>query len=244
MEQNYLKLMSDDFDERMEAILFFLQGENQTIPKKVFDRVYELLKEDKEITERIWSCPSSPAEPLVNMIPNQWKYHFWYSGEWLFQYNEGLGKILLKSCLPDYADLAFNYARKWEDIKCYKTDRAIEEVISRLNEGAYYYIDIARELFLEEETLKNKPGARERIKKALMTLGMEGNERALESLGDCGDPDLLPYLENILKLRPEDLEISDPDEDRALHRKIFVLNRLKDAARKSIEKIKDKNKLN
>lgn len=32
--------------------------------------------------------------------------------------------------------------------------------------------------FLEEEKLKNKPGARERIKETLMTLGMKGNGKA------------------------------------------------------------------
>lgn len=250
IEENYQKLHSSDFMKRYDALHFFSNLKKEKLPEKVFKTVADLLKTEIEGIKKVneFFAKGGVAENLPKDIDyiNSEAYGM-YSGYLC----EIAGKSRNKSLLP----LLVEYCMEPKVLINFG-DAAVEPVIDKLlkTDNPMRKTNairvLAEMLKPKKEGYVAKGEARNRIKEVLIQATSDKDRHvrsvAVRALGDSGDKDVIPVLEEIAKSDPFSVEKKDPFTGKTITDpatgKTITLYPMREEAQKAIQRIKEQKK--
>jgi hypothetical protein len=250
IEENYLKLQSEDFNERYLAVHFFSQLKKEELSQKVMDRAIELFMKEIERLKVFSELLKKPGRVEDN-IPkelleiNRSEMHAQYFG-YLCKIVGKSGDLRVLPLLVDYhldSSVLIDFS-----------ELAVEPVINVLktadNPGRRASAILVLKDFLKdkEEGYVASGEAREKIKKAMIDAvsDKEWDVRGVvvKALGESGEKDFIPVLEKVAESDPYKVErdpIPGVDKDVPPGKKV-IRYLIRNDAKKALEKLRGKEK--
>ena len=249
IEENCLKLQSEDFNERYWAVHFFSQLKKEELSQKVMDRAIELFMKEIE-RKKIFNKFATRPGMIEEKVPKELLY---INSEEYGMYFLNLSRIVAKSGDLRILPLLIDYCFDPNSIINFG-DLAVEPVINVLktadNESRKINAIFTLKNFLKdkEEGYVARGEAREKIKKAMIDAVSDKEWQirvsAVFAIGDTGEKDFIPVLENVAESDPHKGErnaIEGVDKDVPPGKKVTVYP-VRNAAKKALEKLRRKEK--
>jgi hypothetical protein len=249
IEENCLKLQSEDFNERYWAVHFFSQLKKEELSQKVMDRAIELFMKEIE-RKKIFNKFATRPGMIEEKVPKELLY---INSEEYGMYFLNLSRIVAKSGDLRILPLLIDYCFDPNSIINFG-DLAVEPVINVLktadNESRKINAIFTLKDFLKdkEEGYVARGEAREKIKKAMIDAVSDKEWQirvsAVFAIGDTGEKDFIPVLENVAESDPHKGErnaIEGVDKDVPPGKKVTVYP-VRNAAKKALEKLRRKEK--
>jgi len=244
IEEYYLKLQSEDFNERYWAVHFFNQLKKEELSQKVIGSAIELFMKEIERKKTFNKFAAGPGM-IEEKVPKELLY---INSEEYGMYFLNLSRIVGKSGDLRILPLLIDYCFDPDSIMNF-SDGAVEPVINVLktadNPGRRASAILVLKDFLKnkEEGYVARGEAREKIKKAMIDAVSDNdwNVRGVvvKALGESGDKDFIPVLEKVAESDPYKIErgpIPEVDKDVPPGKKV-IRYPIRNDAKKALEKL-------
>jgi hypothetical protein len=249
IEENYLKLQSEDFNERYLALYFFSQLKKEELPQKVMDKAIDMFINESERIKIFNELIKKPGR-IEEKVPKELLY---INSEEYGMYWVYLCKIVGKSGDLRVLPLLVDYHLDSSVLIGYG-ELAVEPVINVLktadNPGRRASAILVLRDFLKdkEEGYVARGEAREKIKKAMIEAvsDKEWDVRGVvvKALGESGEKDFIPVLEKVAESDAYFVErdpIPGVDKDVPPGKKV-IRYLIRNDAKKALEKLRGKEK--
>jgi HEAT repeat protein len=245
IEENYLKLQSEDFNERDSAVYFFSQLKKEELSQKIMNEVINLFKKEIELKKKFYEFVLKPGR-VEEKVPKELLY---INSEEYGMYWVYLCRIVGKSGDLRVLPLLVDYHLD-SPVLIGFGELAVEPVINVLktaeNPGRRASAALVLKDFLKEkeEGYVARGEAREKIKKAMIDAvsDKEWNVRGVVvmALGESGEKDFIPILEKVVESDPYKIErdpIPGVDKDVPPGKKV-IRYPIRNVAKKALEKLR------
>jgi hypothetical protein len=249
-EEFFLKLRSQDLNERYRALYYFNQLTLEEMGQDVIDEAMRLFQEAIEKKKIFAEFANRPGK-IEDKVPKELLY---INSEEFGQYYSLLGRIVGKSKDVKYLPLLLRFYFNADVISNYG-DIAVNPVINELTTSTntvhriLAIVTLRRMLEGKKEGYVARGETREKIKKELIDIALAEKDydvrvSAVFALTKAGDEDLIPALEKIALSDPFHFEEgSRVATDRELPPgKKAIRYPIRDLARMELEKLKKATK--
>jgi hypothetical protein len=248
IENNYIKLYSEDFKQRDEAVFFFSQLKREYFNDNIFKTAYELLVKEitqsKEVSDIVQKGGTAENLPIEKAYINTEAFGVYYSNLCDIvgrSGNKTFLPVLIDNCISPKVLINFG-------------DDAVEPVLYLVaNPSVHKFKRIAAISVLGKMLEPKSDGyvasgkVRDKIKKVVISLASDKDSSirlaSVRSLGDSKDNDVIPILEKIAQSDPhhfEDNPIPSIEKDVPAGKKITRYP-VRTEAQKALKKIKEKD---
>jgi len=247
IEENYLKLQSEDFKERDSAVYFFSQLKKEELSQKVMDRAIEIFMKEVERI-KIFNELIKKSGRIEEKVPKELLY---INSEEYGMYWVYLCRIVGKSGDLRVLSLLVDYHLDSQVLIGYG-ELAVEPVINVLKTAdnptrKVSAIRVLRDFLKEkEEGYVARGEARQKIEKAMIDAVSDKEQwirsSAVRALGESGDKDFIPILEKVAESDPYKIErdpIPGVDKDVPPGKKV-IRYPIRNDAKKALEKLRGK----
>jgi len=239
IEDNYIRLKSEDFEKRYKAVYFFSKLKKEEIPEEIFKAIIDLFKKevDREKIKEEFFRRGGVAENLPKDIA-------YINSEEYGMYHGYLCNLVGKTGDKNLLPLLVEYCLRKEVLINFG-DLGVDSVINVLKtsnnpDRKVSAIRVLGEMLKPKETgYVASAETRNRIEEALIQTTKDSDRyirsAAVSALGDSGNKSVIPILEDIAKNDPYHFERKDKTSE-----KVETIYPVRERAEEALQKLKAK----